>query len=95
MVTFTVLENLSMKILNPLIFMIFPWDNDKSSDNGQDIKYLLKKFRFRVNSISSSYLGIVYKYKPVRGTDGKTGFNLEEAVRVQFNNQGTRSQTVL
>ena len=34
MVTFTVLENLSMKILDPLILMILPWDNDKSSDNG-------------------------------------------------------------
>ena len=43
MATFSVLENLSLKISDPLIFMVFPWGKAKSSDNGQDIEYLLKK----------------------------------------------------
>ena len=47
MAKFSVLENLSLKISDPLIFMVFPWGNAKSSDNGQDIEYLLKKVRIR------------------------------------------------
>ena len=34
-----------MKIADPLIFMVYPWGNFKSSYNGQDIEYLLKKVR--------------------------------------------------
>ena len=34
-----------MKIADPLIFMVYPWVNFKSSDNGQGIEYLLKKVR--------------------------------------------------
>ena len=47
MATFSLVDSHSMKISDPLIFMIFPWGNDKSSDNGQDIEYLLKKVRIR------------------------------------------------
>ena len=45
-----------MKIADPLIFMVYPWVNFKSSDNGQGIEYLLKKYLLRsvVNSMSPS-----------------------------------------
>ena len=42
METFFVLDSHSMMFSNPLKFMIFSWGNAKSSDNGQDIEYLLK-----------------------------------------------------
>ena len=37
----------SLKISDPLQFMVFPWGNSMSSDNGQGIEYLLKKVRIR------------------------------------------------
>ena len=37
----------SLKISDPLQFMVFPWGNSMSSDNGQCIEYLLKKVRIR------------------------------------------------
>ena len=47
METFSVLDSHSKKISNSLIFMVFPWGNAKSSDNGQDIEYWLKIVRIR------------------------------------------------
>ena len=40
MATFSMLESHSLKISDPLIFMVFPWGKAKSSDNGQDIEYI-------------------------------------------------------
>ena len=47
METFSVLDSHSKKISNPLMFMVFPWGNAKSPDNGQDIEYWLKIVRIR------------------------------------------------
>ena len=47
METFSVLDIHSIKISNPLIFKGFSWGNAKSSNNGQDIEYLLKIVRIQ------------------------------------------------
>ena len=56
-----------MKIADPLIFMVYPWVNFKSSDNGQGIEYLLKKVRIS-GKFNVSLMPCVMPCLKVRGS---------------------------